>query len=409
MERLALAKVRQHFHRPLAEDVEAEVRSQLERLREIVRPGMSVAITAGSRGIRDMALILRTTVRYLRSLGAEPFIFSSMGSHGGGTALGQRNLLQHLGLTEETVEAPFRITSEFIQIGTTQSGHVLYADAEAAKAEAILAVNRIKPHTAFRDRLASGLIKMLTVGMGKVPGASQVHRLGPTGIYPALLELGRLALAQLPVIGGLAIIENSFDETARIEALLPNEIEPGEERLLKYAWQLLPGLPLKELDLLIIDEIGKNFSGTGMDTNVVGRWRDIEIPGPIYPQVGRIIVLRLSKASEGNANGIGLADFTTKKLVEAIDWKATLTNVRTTGFWGRAFCPPFPGSDYEAIHWALESLRLDPVHPLTAARIKNTLHLEELCLNEAALAQAKGCEQIGPFRPLTFNSAGDLE
>jgi len=408
MERLALAKVRQHFLRPLVEDVEAEVRLQLERLKENVRPGMSVAITAGSRGIRDIALILRTAVRYLRELGAEPFIFSAMGSHGGGTAPGQKNLLEHLGLTEETVEASFRITSESVSLGTSKSGHILYSDAEAAKAEAILVVNRIKPHTAFRDRLASGLYKMLTVGMGKVPGASQVHRLGPEGIYPAIVELGRMALDRLPVIGGLAIIENSLDETAKVEALLPGEIEAGEQRLLKYAWELLPGLPLKELDLLIIDEIGKNFSGTGMDTNVVGRWRDISIPGPIYPQIGRIVVLRLSKASEGNANGLGLADFTTKKLVESIDWPATLTNVRTTGFWGRAFCPPFPGSDYDAIHWALKSLNLKPDYPFTAARIRNTLHLEEIWLNEKALAQAKGCEQIGSFVPLSFNDVGDL-
>jgi hypothetical protein len=348
-------------------------------------------------------------VRVLRSLGAEPFIFASMGSHGGGTSTGQKNLLHHLGLTEETVEAPFRITSESLRIGTTESGLILFADAEAAKADAILVVNRIKPHTAFRDRLASGLFKMLTVGMGKVPGATQVHRLGSMGIYPAIVELGRMALSRLPVIGGLAIVENSFDETAKIEVLRPSEIETGEKRLLEYAWELLPGLPLNDLDLLIIDEIGKNYSGTGMDTNVVGRWRDIEIPGPIHPQIGRIVVLRLSKASEGNANGLGLADFTTKKLIEAIDWKATLTNVRTTGFWNRAFCPPFPGSDYDAIQWALESLKQGPDYPITIARIKNTLHLEKLWLNQAAWSQASGCQQTGPFTPLSFDSQGDLK
>ncbi|MCG6533171.1 MAG: DUF2088 domain-containing protein [Syntrophales bacterium LBB04] len=408
MKRLALAPVRQHFQRPRVEDVEAEVRFQMQRLEDSVRPGMSVAISAGSRGINGIADILRTIVRVLRSLGAEPFIFASMGSHGGGTSTGQKNLLHHLGLTEEAVEAPFRITSESLQIATTESGHILFADAEAAKADTILVVNRIKPHTAFRDRLASGLFKMLTVGMGKVPGASQVHRLGSMGIYPAIVELGRLALARLPVIGGLAIVENSFDETAKIEVLLPSEIETGEKRLLEYAWKLLPGLPLNDLDLLIIDEIGKNYSGTGMDTNVVGRWRDIEIPGPIHPQIGRIVVLRLSKASEGNANGLGLADFTTKKLVEAIDWKATLTNVRTTGFWGRAFCPPFPGSDYDAIQWALESLKVGPDYPITVARIANTLHLEKLWLNQAVWSLASGCERIGPFTPLSFDRQGDI-
>jgi hypothetical protein len=409
MRRLAMARVRQDFPRPLVEDVEAEVISQMQRLRDVVRPGLSVAVSAGSRGINDIALILRTVVRCLRSFGAEPFVFASMGSHGGGTPTGQTNLLHHLGITEQTVEAPFRITSESVQVGTTESGHILFADAEAARADAVFIVNRIKPHTAFRDRLASGLIKMLTVGMGKVPGASQVHRLGSAGIYPAIVEMGRLCLEKMPVMGGLAIIENSLEETAKIEVLLPSEIEPGEKRLLEYAWQLLPGLPLKELDVLIIDEIGKNYSGTGMDTNVVGRWKDIGLKGPVSPQIGRIVVLRLSSASEGNANGIGLADFTTRKLVESIDWKVTLTNVRTTGFWGRAFCPPFPGTDVDAIQWALQSLRVEPEYPIKAARIRNTLHLDQLWLNQTALSEAQGCEQIGEFGPLLFSSEGDIE
>lgn len=404
-----MARVRQHFPRPLVEDVEAEVISQMMRLRDGVHPGMSVAVSAGSRGISDIVPILRTVVRCLRSFGAEPFVFASMGSHGGGTPAGQTNLLRHLGITEQTVEAPFRITSESVQVGTTGSGHTLFADAEAARADAIFIVNRIKPHTAFRDRLASGLSKMLTVGMGKVPGASQVHKLGSAGIYPAIVEMGRFCLEKMPVIGGLAIIENSLEETARLEVLLPSEIERGEKNLLEYAWQLLPGLPLNELDVLTIDEIGKNYSGTGMDTNVVGRWKDIGLKGPVSPQIGRIVVLRLSSASEGNANGIGLADFTTRRLVESIDWEATLMNVRTTGFWGRAFCPPFPGSDYDAIRWALESLRVEPEYPIKAARIMNTLRLDELWLNQTALSEAHRCEQIGELEPLSFNSEGDLK
>jgi hypothetical protein len=408
MERLKMARVRQHFARPRVEDVGREIASQMRRLAGAIRPSMSVAVTAGSRGINSIPFILRTVVESLRSMGAEPFIISTMGSHGGGTAAGQENLLRHLGITEESVGAPLRITSETVEVGATPNGRVLYADAEAAKADAIFVVNRIKPHTAFQDNLASGLYKMITVGLGKVPGATQVHQYGSGEIYSALLELGRMALAKLPIIGGLAIVENSLDETARLEVVLPQEMETRECDLLGYATGLLPRLPVEELDLLIIEEIGKNFSGTGMDTNVVGRWKGVDVKGPITPQIQRVIVLRLSEQSEGNANGIGLADFTTRKLVEAIDWKATLTNVRTTGFWERSFCPPFPGSDRQAVEWAVESLKRRREMPIAAGRIRNTLHLQEIWLTESALERASQCDKIGEFHPLEFNEEGDL-
>jgi hypothetical protein len=408
MERLRMKKVRQRFPKPRIDDISHEITRQMERLTGKVRPGMSVAVTAGSRGITAIPLILRTVVNVLRDVGAEPFIVSAMGSHGGGTTPGQEKVLHHLGITEETVGAPFRMTSTAVEMGTTQSGSTLYVDAEAAKADGLFVVNRIKPHTAFRESLASGLLKMLSVGLGKVPGATQVHKHGSSGLYSGVLDVGLLALNRLPVLGGLAIVENSAEETARLEVLLPEEMERRERELLSYSWELLPRLPLESLDLLLVEEMGKNFSGTGMDTNVIGRWKDMDVTGPITPEIQRIVVLRLAQASEGNANGIGLADFTTRKLVEAIDWKATLTNVQTTGFWGRSFCPPFPGSDREAIQWALASLKQPPDVPVTAARIRNTLHLEELWLNEGASSVAKGCEPVGALVPMRFNEDGDL-
>jgi len=403
-----MRRVRQHLAKPRIEDVPFEIAGRMARLSGSVRPGMSVAVTAGSRGITNIALILKAVVHVLRDLGAKPFIVSAMGSHGGGTTPGQERVLHHLGITEESVGAPFRMTSTAVEMGTTESGRTLFVDAEAAKADGIFVVNRIKPHTAFRESLASGLLKMLSVGLGKVPGATQVHKLGSSGLYSGVLEIGLLALRKLPVLGGLAIVENSLEETARLEVLLPEEMEEKERELLRYSWELLPRLPLGTLDLLMIEEIGKNYSGTGMDTNVIGRWKDMDVKGPITPEIKRIVVLRLCEASEGNANGIGMADFTTRKLVEAIDWKATLTNVHTTGFWSRAFCPPFPGSDREAIRWALDSLKQPPDVPLSAARIRNTLHLEELWLNEAASSAAKDCEKIGELQPLRFNEEGDL-
>jgi len=408
VERLRMRRVRQHLAKPRIEDVPAEIAGCMARLSGRVKPGMTIAVTAGSRGITDIPLILRSVVNALRDLGADPFIVSAMGSHGGGTTPGQERVLHHLGITEESVGAPFRMTSTAIEMGTTESGSILFVDAEAAKADGIFVVNRIKPHTAFRESLASGLLKMLSVGLGKVPGATRVHKHGSSGLYSGVLEIGLLALKKLPVLGGLAIVENSAEETARLEVLLPEEMEEKERELLRYSWELLPRLPLETLDLLIVEEMGKNFSGTGMDTNVIGRWKDMDVKGPITPEIKRIVVLRLAEASEGNANGIGLADFTTRKLVESIDWKGTLTNVQTTGFWSRAFCPPFPGSDREAIPWALESLQQPQDAPLIAARIRNTLHLEELWLNEAASSAAKDCEKIGELQPLKFNEEGDL-
>lgn len=408
MERLRMRRVRQRLAKPRIEDVPFEIAGRMARISGRVRPGMSIAVTAGSRGITGIPLILRAVVNALRDLGADPFIVSAMGSHGGGTTPGQERVLHHLAITEESVGAPFRMTSTAVEMATTESGSTLFVDAEAAKADGIFVVNRIKPHTAFRESLASGLLKMLSVGLGKVPGATQVHKHGSSGLYSGVLEIGLLALKKLPVLGGLAIVENSAEETARLEVLLPEEMEERERKLLQYSWELLPRLPLETLDLLIVEEMGKNFSGTGMDTNVIGRWKDMDVKGPITPEIKRIVVLRLAEASEGNANGIGLADFTTRKLVESIDWKATLTNVQTTGFWGRAFCPPFPGSDREAIQWALESLQQPQDAPLTAARIRNTLHMEELWLNEAASSAARDCESTGELQPLKFNKEGDL-
>ena len=329
--RLAMAPVRQRLPRPRVEGLAGQVAAQVRRLGPCGQACMSVAVTAGSRGISAMPLILGAVVSSLKEMGAKPYVVSAMGSHGGGTVEGQRHLLAHLGVTEESVGAPLRVTSEAVAVGTTEGGHVLYADGEAVKADAILPVNRIKAHTAFQADLASGLFKMLTVGLGKAPGAAQVHKLAAPGIFGAIVEMGRLALGapsrhrgprhhreRLRGDGPRRASASSRDGGAGKGAA---EVQPN-----------LPALPARTLDLLIVDEMGKDFSGTGMDTNIIGRWRVEGIPEPEFPRIGRIVALRLSRGSEGNANGIGLADFTTRKLANAIDWTPTLMNVRTTGF-----------------------------------------------------------------------------
>lgn len=403
--------MQQKLPRPRVREITGAVRAALAPLAESVQPGMRVAVTAGSRGIAGIPTILSAVVDTLRDHGARPFLFSAMGSHGGATIAGQTALLEHLGIAEATVGAPLQITDQAVAIGTTAGGHVLYCDAAAATADAILVVNRVKPHTSFRGELESGLFKMMTVGMGKQPGAAQVHRLGAAAIFPAIREMGRLALAKLPVLGGLAILENGYEETAALEFLLPAEMEASEQRLLVRAKAMLPGLPVQELDLLIVDEMGKIYSGTGMDTNVIGRWKVAGVPEPEAPRVTRIVVLRLAAASEGNANGVGLADFTTRRLADAIDWDVTLTNVRTTGFWSRAQCPPFLANDRAAITWAVQSLPPPVGRPLRAARIRNTLHLDELWVSPAVLDEVRAggtCTLLAPPEPLVFNAGGDL-
>ncbi|MCL5046713.1 MAG: nickel-dependent lactate racemase, partial [Actinobacteria bacterium] len=317
-----MVTLRRRFPQPRLEDVAAAVTQGLERLNlgDRVAPGGRVAITAGSRGITNIVTILASAVTFLKALGVEPFIVGAMGSHGGGTAQGQREVLQSLGITPDTVGAPVLTSDEVVALGETAGGHTVYCDKSAAEADGILVVNRVKPHTAFRAPNESGLMKMLTVGLGKHPGASSVHRLGPREIGEAIREMARLVLSAGKVVGGLAIMENSKEETAKIQGLRPEEIEAGEQALLVEAKALLPKLPVEDIDVLIVDEMGKNYSGTGMDTNVIGRWRIQGVPEPDSPRVSRLVVLDLSESSHGNATGIGLADFTTRRLVSKADW-----------------------------------------------------------------------------------------
>jgi hypothetical protein len=341
---------------------------------------------------------LKTVAQYLREIGFSPFLVSGMGSHGGGTADGQRRIIGELGITEESIGAPIMVTDQAVEVGRTPSGRPIYCDEFAARADGILLVNRVKPHTAFRGTIESGLWKMMAVGLGKVPGATQVHRLGAEGIGEAILELGRGFLDYLPVLGGLAILENGYDETAAVYGLRADEFEK-EAEILVEARRLLPRLPVDDLDLLIVDQMGKNFSGTGMDVNVVGRWRIQGLPDPDRPKIKRLVVLDLSPETEGNANGIGLADITTRKLVNRIDFRATYLNCLTTTFFMRAAVPMTMETDREAVLAALRSLNLEPGSEVRAIRIKNTLHLDEVWASPTLEKEliAVGCQRIGPY------------
>ncbi len=414
MDQLRLVKVRQSFEAPVVHDLAGRVRQETLKLlgKYPLEPASRVGITAGSRGIRDAVEVYQAVVRTLKEEGHEPFLFAAMGSHGRGTAEGQRDLLQSLGVTQEKVGAPVVCSDEVVMLSETEapiSGLPVYAAREASEADAVLVVNRVKPHTSFHGTYESGLMKMLAVGMGRARGATMVHRLGWRSMVGAIESIASVVLERLPVMGGIAIVENAREQTARVEGLTAPEIPEGEQELLGVARSYMPSLPIKELDLCVVREMGKNLSGTGMDTNIIGRLRLQGLPEPEEPFIQYLAVLDLSEASHGNATGIGLADFTTRRLVEKIDYEATYINCLTSGGPVRAAVPmtlPDDRSLFDAVWKALKPERLEQVR---MAVVENTLHLEELWVSENLLNELDGnTEPLSEPFPLDFEAQGRL-
>lgn len=407
-----LIPIRQHFPADRVADVKVAMRNALMvlKLADRVRPGMRVAITAGSRGIASISLILRTAAEYLCSLGARPVVVAAMGSHGGGTPEGQVQVLASLGITPESVGCEVRGGIDVIDLGRTANDHIVYTDAFAAGCDGILLINRIKAHTSFHGPLESGLAKMLVVGLGKPAGAAQFHSLGAARLSPALAEIGAVLLDRLPILGGIAILENGREETADLVPVEAGELLQREPELLLRAKKLLPRLPAKHLDLLVVDQMGKNFAGTGMDTNMIGRVGIHGVPDG-EPNIERIVVLDLSEGSHGNANGMGLADFITKRFEEKIDFAATYLNTLTATFVQRARMPIVMESDRKAIVTALKTLGSPTPETVRMMRIPNTLMLEHIWVSPAVLQNTEGdpaIEVLGPAAPLLFDAHGNL-
>ncbi len=415
MDGVRLVETHQRFEAPTVSDLAGQVRSEVERLLGSfpLGSGSRVGITAGSRGINDAVEVYRATAETLKDAGHEPFLFAAMGSHGRGTAEGQRDLLQSLGVTEEKVGAPVFCSDEVVELGESGeplAGLPVYVAREAAEADGVVVVNRIKPHTSFHGPYESGLMKMLAVGMGRAKGAPMVHRLGWDSMVDAVLSIGSAVLERLPVVGGLAVVENAREETALIEGLTAAEIPEGEKRLLDLARDYMPSLPVKHLDLCVVREMGKNHSGTGMDTNIVGRLRLQGMPEPTEPAIQYLAAFDLSEASHGNATGVGLADFVTERLVEKIDREATYLNCLTSGGPIRAAIPMTLPSDealFEAVWQALKPERLDQAR---VAVIGDTLHLERLWLSENLLGELVNgkVETVGDSLPLEFDAKGRM-
>ena len=408
-------RVRQTFPRVQVANVEAEVELQLARLAlaERVKPGESVAITAGSRGIANIAAILRTVVAHFRKLGAEPFLVPAMGSHGGGNVEGQVELLHGFGITEEFCGCPIRASMETVVVCQASEGFPVHFDRHAFEANHVFVCGRVKPHTRFVGDIESGLMKMMLIGLGKKNGATVYHRAIASYSFGQIVRsVAREVLTRCRIVGGLAILENSYDETAQLTALHPTQFEQEEQKLLVQAKAWLPKLPFDEADILLLDQIGKNISGAGMDTNIVGRkYNDHEPRDFETPKIKRIVVRGLTPESHGNATGIGIAEFCLSRVVEAMDVEATRTNCLTGAHITAAMIPIHYPTDREILDRALPSIGwLEPAEA-KLLWIPNTLELAEVECSSAYWEQAQeteGLEILRKPRQLPLNANGML-
>lgn len=377
-------RVKQHFDVTSIKDVAQAVRNEFADFKRgpKIRSGQRVAVAVGSRGTHDLGILVATVVECLRAMQLEPYVIPAMGSHGSATAEGQAQVLAELGITQESVKAPIVSNMNVVSLGQIESGAEVFFAKDALAADHIVVINRVKPHSAFRADVESGLCKILAVGCGRQKGAENMHKydLGKT-IVPA----ARLIMQKASVLCGLAVTENALGGTHSIKLAGPEEFVEVDRRFLKIAWTLLPKLPLDDLDILLVDEMGKNVSGAGMDPNVIGFWR--REGGPRKPDYRILVVLDLTPHSHGNATGIGMADLTTRRVIDQIDWEATYMNVLTSGILRSARMPIALENDRVAVEAALA--RVPVPAKARMARIVNTSELTAFWVSEALLPELR--------------------
>jgi hypothetical protein len=408
-------RVRQRFEATRVDDVSGEVARQLAKLdlAQCLKPGETVAITAGSRGIANIAEIIRTTAACMKSLGAAPFVVPAMGSHGGGTAEGQTKLLEVYGMTEAFLGCPIRSSMDTVVVGHAPQGFPLHFDRLAFEADHTFVCGRVKPHTSFAGKFESGLMKMLLIGLGKRAGADIYHRASEdAGFDTIVAACAEEVLNKCRVLAGLAIVENAYDETALIEAVEPRQFMVRDAELLEIARRWMPKLPFEDVDVLLIDRIGKNISGTGLDGNVVGRkFNDHRAMPGESPRVKRICLRGLSPESHGNAIGIGMAEFCRTELLEQADMQATRLNVLTSGRVSAAMQPLDYATDREMLAAALGTIGLVGPGDAKLLWIADTLHLAEVECSAAYLNEArqrKDLEIVLQPRAMRWDAAGNL-
>jgi hypothetical protein len=409
-----LARVRQSIPQPHVEDIPGTIRRLVleSRIRERVPAGGSVAVGIGSRGINGIAAMARATVDALKEIGYRPFIVAAMGSHGGATADGQRALLAGYGVTAESMGVPVKTDMEAVVLGTNPVGLPIFFDRNASGADGIVLLNRVKPHTDFHSAHESGVLKMLVIGLGKREGASQVHRLGLRGMKEVLPAVGRFLLENTRFALGLAILENAHDVPAEIVPLEPEAVLEIEPRLLEKARGLMGRLPFDQIDVLIVGELGKNYSGAGMDPNVIGRLM-VETQADFdRPKVTRLAVLDVSDESHGNIVGVGFADLTTERLVARLDPEPFRINVLTSCFLERARIPITLPTDRDVIEQALETCwRIDPAQARMVV-IPNTLELETMWVTPPLDGEVRAHPHLRretEFEPIPLSADGTLD
>ena len=405
-----MARVRQRGEDDGLSNVAAAVRAELAKptVAAALRPGMSIALGVGSRGLADLPLLVRTTVDALREAGADPFIVPAMGSHGRATAEGQTAVLAKLGVTEESAGALIRSSMEVVEIDRLPNGLPVLMDAEAMRADGIAMINRVKAHTSFSGPVESGLAKMLTIGLGKQKGADGCHRLGFGAMAANVVDMARIKIARTPVLFGLASLENARERIFHVEAVPAADILEREPELLAMAKSRMAKLPFNPLDALIVDEMGKEYSGTGTDPHVTGRAATPYLDPS--QRVTKMAILRLSPASAGNAAGMGFADITTRQLFEAIDFDATYANHITSTVLSHARIPVIMPTDRRALQIAIKTCNAEP-ETARVIRIPNTLHLGELRISEALVDEARerpDLEVVGDSEAWAFEPDGRL-
>ncbi len=407
----AMVRIRQHFDRSQLTDPIHVLRSELDKPGAIdqIHVGQRVAIAVGSRGIANIAEMTKTVIEAVKAQGAHPFIVPCMGSHGGATAEGQIDVLNHLGIDEETMGVRIESSLNVIEIDRLRNGLPVYVDEIASQADAIIVINRVKPHTAFRGPIESGIMKMIAIGLGKQKGAEACHQLGFRHMAEFVPQMASLLIQKLPIVFGVAAIENAYDQTCLIEVIPAQHIYEREVILQQIAKQRMPKLLFEQIDVLVVDYIGKNISGDGMDPNITGRYPTPYASGG--PDVNKIVVLDVTPQSKGNTNGVGAADFTTRQLVDQMDYMATYVNGLTSTVCAPTKVPMTLESAELAIKAAVKTSNILDFHQCRLVRIRDTLHLGEIEISlplREEIRHRSDMEIISEPYTWTFNQEGNI-
>jgi hypothetical protein len=407
----SMVRVQQRFDATCLGNPVESLRQELRKPGAIdrLKPGQTVAVAVGSRGIAHIAEFTKATLDAIKEAGAVPFIVPCMGSHGGATAAGQTEVLSHFGITEQLMGVPIHSSMDVIEIAQLANGLPVYVDRIASEADAIVVINRVKPHTAFRGTVESGIMKMIAIGLGKQKGAEACHQLGFKYMAELVPTMARILIERLPIVFGVALVENAYDETCLVEVLPIEEVEQREPQLLALAKARLPQILFPQIDVLVIDYIGKNISGDGMDPNVTGRYPTPYASGG--PDISKMVVLDLTTETKGNANGVGTADFTTRRLVDKMDQEATYANGLTSTVCAPTKIATTLDNQLYAIKAAIKTSNILDYHQCRVVRIRDTLHLGEIEISVSLLEEAKRHADIailGQAFEWRFDEEGNL-